>query len=106
MYRKLKRTWSNGYMNYIPKFTKAFPELSHIDSEEMCDRFNELGLDFYTEKVTPVKWWIRLTLPFGLTLMLLMFLFLPFNFLITGQWGYSLGEKNYILNWLRSLKLL
>lgn len=105
MYRKLKRTWSNGYMNYIPNFDKTFPELSHLGSEEMCDRLRSLGLNFYTEKLTPVKWWIRLTLPFALIVMLLMILFLPFNFLITGKWGYSLGEKNYILNWLRSLKL-
>lgn len=105
MYRKLKRTWSNGYVNYIPKFFKVFPELSDIDSEEMADRFGELKMDFYYEEVTKVKFWNRLTLPFALALMILMFVFLPINFLIKGTWGYNLGEKNIILNWLRSLKL-
>lgn len=105
MYRKLKRTWSNGYMNHIPNFNKTFPELSHIDDEEMCDRLIELGLDFYTEEKTPISAWIRLTLPFAFVLMLLMLFFIPFNYIITGHWGYRLGEKNRILNWFKSLRL-
>lgn len=105
MYRKLKRTWSHNDLNYIPKLKKVFPELSKIDSEEMADRFIELGLDFYTEEKTPVPLWLRLTMPFALLIMILMFIAIPINFLIIGQWGYSLSEKNRLLNWFRSLKL-
>lgn len=105
MYRKLKRTWSHNDLNYIPKLKKVFPELSKIDGEEMVDRFIELGLDFYTEEKTPVPLWLRLTMPFALLTMILMFIGIPINFLIRGQWGYSLGEKNRLLNWFRSLKL-
>ena len=105
LYRKLKRTWSNGYSNHIPDFKKVFPELSKIDSEEMCDRFIELGIEFYTEERVKVNPLVRLTLPFGLLVMLIMFIGLPLNFIVTGNWGYSLGEKNLILNWLRALKL-
>lgn len=105
IYRKLKRTWSHGYINYMPNFKKVFPELKNVSSEEMADRFIELELDYFTETKTPVKWWIRLTLPFALLTMLLMFIGLPITFLITGNWGYNLGEKNIILNWLRMLRL-
>ena len=106
MYRKLKRTWSHNDLNYIPKFKKLFPELRLVDNEELADRFIELGLDFYTEVKTPVKFITRLTLPFGLLLMGLMFIGLPFVFMITGKWTYPLTEKNRILNWFRSLRLL
>lgn len=106
MYRKLKRVWSHGYANYIPNFDKVFPELKKITSEEMCDRFRELGLEFYAEKQTPVKPLIRITMPFAIALMLLMFVGIPFVFLITGKWSYPLSDKNRILNWLRSLRLL
>ena len=106
MYRKLKRVWSHNDMNYIPKFKEIFPELNKISSEEMCDRWIELGIDFYTDEKTPVKPLIRLTLPFAITLMLLMFIALPFVFTITGKWSYPLGDKNKILNWFRSLRLL
>jgi hypothetical protein len=105
MFRKLKRTWSHNDLNYIPKFKELFPELKKVDSEELADRFYELGLDFYTETVTPVKFWLRFTLPFAILAMLSMFLFAPISFLITGRWGYSLGEKNFFLNWFRALKL-
>lgn len=106
MYRKLKRTWSHNDLNYIPKFRELFPELRNVDSEELADRFIDLGLDFYTEKKTPVKFVTRLTLPFALIAMLLMFMFMPFNFLITGNWGYTISKSNpRLLNWFRSLGL-
>lgn len=105
VYRKLKKTWSHNSLNYLPNFRKVFPELNKLTNEELCDRFIDLKLDFYYEKKTPVNIWIRLTLPFALVAILLMLLALPINFLVTGQWGYSLGKENKILNWFKSLKL-
>ena len=105
MYRKLKRTWSNGYAHYIPNFQKVFPELSKLDSEELCDRFIELDIEFYYEEETPVKPWLRATLPFAVSLMILMLIAVPINFIFTGNWGYRLGEKNRILNWFKALRL-
>lgn len=105
MYRKLKRTWSHNDANYIPNFKKVFPELSNISNEELCDRFIELNIDFYYEEQTPVSFWDRLTLPFAIITMFIMFFGIPINFLLTGRWYYELGDKNRILNWFRSLKL-
>lgn len=106
MHRKLKRTWSHNDANYIPRFKELFPELSKVDSEKLADRFIELGLDFYTEEKTPVSFITRFTLPFALITMTLMFIFIPVNFLITGNWGYSISKSNpVLLNWFRSLRL-
>ena len=105
IYRKLKRTWSNGYANHMPNFKKVFPELSKIDSEELRDRFIKLNMKFYYEEKNAVSFWLRLTLPFALITLVLMFLGLPINFLVTGNWGCSLNKKNYILNWFKALKL-
>lgn len=106
MFRKLKRTWSHNDVNYIPRFKEIFPELNKISSEEMCDRFIDLGIDFYTEKQTPVKPLIRLTMPFAIILMILMLIGSPILFLITGNWKYPLTKDNRILNWFKSLKLI
>jgi hypothetical protein len=106
MYRKLKRVWSNHSANYIPKFREVFPELNKVSNEEMADRWIKLGINFYAENITPVNVFTRLTLPFAIILMILMFIGLPVVFLATGSWRYSLGEKNRILNWFRSLGLL
>ena len=105
IYRRLQRTNSNGYLNYIPRFEEEFPELSKLDREELAKRFRRLNLEFYYEKQKPVKFWVRLTLPFALITYLIMFFSLPLNFIISGQWGYSFNKKNFILNWLRSLRL-
>lgn len=105
MYRKLKRTWSHGYANYIPNFKEVFPELSKVSDEKLCERFIELNMEFYYEEKAPVKIWMRLTLPFAIATILLMLVGLPVTFLITGKWGYSLGQKNRLLNWLRALRL-
>lgn len=106
IYRNLKRTWTRGYINYMPEFKKVFPELKGVSSEEMADRFIELGLDYFTEKEIPVKWWVRLTLPFALIVFLLMLIGLPITFLVTGKWGYRLTDNNFLYNWFRMMKLL
>lgn len=106
MYRKLKRVWSHNDMNYIPRFYEKFPELRNVSTEDLCDRWIDLGIDYYTQKSTPVNPWIRLTLPFALVLMILMFFALPIVFLFTGEWGYSHSENSRIFNWFKSLKLL
>lgn len=106
MYKELKRTWSNGDANRVSNFLEVFPELSKIDSEELCERFKELKMEFYYEEKTPVNFWIRLTLPIAILIMALMLFALPIVFLITGSWRYSLGKKNVLLNWFKSLRLL
>ena len=105
LYRKLKRTWAHGYAEYIPNLTTVFPELKYIKSEELCDRLRRLNLEFYYEVKTPVKPWIRLTLPLALIMWLLMFIGLPFTFIITGSWGYGYNDKNIIRNWFKQLRL-
>lgn len=106
MYRKLKRTWSHNDLNYIPRLREVFPELKKISSEELCDRFIDLKLDFYTEEKTKVKLITRLSLPFALIMYLLMLIYLPINFIISGKLGYGFNDKNYIYNWFKSLRLV
>ena len=105
IFRKLKRVWSYNRFNYIPNFKETFPELNDVSYEEMCDRWCSLGIDFYTEEKVEVKGWIRLTLPFALILYVLMLIGLPFVFIITGKWGYGLGEKSRVMNWFKALRL-
>ena len=86
---------------------KPFPELKVYRNEEITQKFRELGWRFYTQSKPPVPKWIRITLPFALILMLLMVIFSPIKFMITGRWNYSLEESNIkTYNWLKALKLL
>jgi len=92
-------------MNYIPKFRELFPELNKVSREDLCDRFQELGCDFYTQQEKEVKLFLRLTLPFALLLMFVMFIFLPVRFMIYGSWGYDFNKTNRVYNWFKSLRL-
>lgn len=106
MYRKLKRTWSHNDINYIPKFKETFPELNKLSSSELADRFSKLKVNFYIEEKVSTKKLIRATLPFAIILFILMIIFLPINFLITGNWYYNNFEDSKIYNWFGQLKLL
>ena len=106
IYKKLKRTFSNGYASFIPNFEKVFPELSKIDRMELCHRLKELNIEFFYEENTTVNFWIRLTLPFAIFTMFLMLIYLPINFIITGKWYYEIGKKIKILNWFKALRLV
>jgi len=106
MFDKLKRVWSHGYANYIPKMREVFPELKKLSDEEMCERWIELDIEFYTVTEKKVRWWIRITLPFALILLLLMFIGLPIYFIIFGKWGYSIQNKTKLYNWFKELRLV
>lgn len=105
MFQKIKRVYSRGDLNYLPKFRENFPELNMVDREDLAERFMDMGVDFYTEEETKVPFIVRLTMPFAFLTMLLMFIFIPINYLIKGRWGYSLGKTNKLYNWFKSVKL-
>lgn len=103
LFQKLKRVWSHNDMNHIPGFREAFPELTALSSEDLCDRFSDLGMDFYTTEETPVAWWVRISLLPAVIVWILLLIGLPFAFLVTGRWGYKLGGKCWLLNWFRAI---
>lgn len=105
VYRKLSRVTTHGYLNRIPGFLEEFPELKGLDKEELGRRFDNLNIEYYQEDVTKVNLLIRFTLPIAVILLLSMYLFMPVYFIITGKWGYSLGNNNKIINWFKALKL-
>ena len=99
MFTELKRVYSYGQMNYVPNFRETFPELKHISSEDLAERFRTLGIEFYTSERRPVPPLIRLTMPFALITFVIMVLFMPLHYFITGKWKYSLKSNSKLMNW-------
>lgn len=99
MFTELKRVYSHGYMNYVPKFKETFPELKDISSEDLADRFRELGVEFYTAERKPIPIIIRLTMPFAFVTLIAMLALLPLHYFITGKWRYDLKDNNKLMNW-------
>ena len=94
---------SHGYMNYVPKFQEVFPELNHISSEELADRFRELGIEFYTTERKPVSPFVRLTMPFAFIVGVILILSIPIHYFITGRWKYSLKSNTKLMNWFEAV---
>lgn len=99
MFTELKRVYSQGYMNYVPNFQETFPELKNLTREELADRFESLGVEFYTAERKPVPILIRLTMPFAFVTFVIMVLFMPLHYFITGHWHYSLKDNSKLMNW-------
>lgn len=99
MFTELKRVYSQGYMNYVPNFQETFPELKNLTREELADRFELLGVEFYTVERKPVPILIRLTMPFAFVTFVIMVLFMPLHYFITGHWHYSLKDNSKLMNW-------
>lgn len=60
--------------------------------------------DIKDKKVPP--FWMRLTYPLFLLTLLMMVIFIPVNYIVTGQFSYNEHHKpfNWIFNWGRKLK--
>ena len=90
----------------LTKFKEVFPELIKLTQDEIERRFEEeLDIYLYTEEEKPVPFWIRLTFPFAILVIICLYLFLPINFIFTGKWGYALNGTK-IHNWFRMLKFI
>lgn len=81
---------------------KVIPQLKSCDVETIEDHLRDLDMEFYqTEKIkSPI--WIRLTLPLAFIIMIVLYILMPINYIITGHWGYKYES---LTNWLRSLGL-
>lgn len=103
MFTELKRVYSHGYMNYVPKFKETFPELKDISSEDLADRFRGLGIEFYTAERKPTPLLIRLTMPFAFTVFVVMIALSPLHYLATGRWRYRLADNSKLMNWFEAV---
>lgn len=79
---------------------KIFNELSECDSAILSDKLRGSHLYFYRQDKEKTPIWIRFTLPFAFVLLLLMIVFMPISYIITGEWGY---KNKFVLNWMNKL---
>ena len=110
MYNRFVRTNSHGRLGHLNGFQSKFPELNNVSIETLAERFDDLKLDFYTVVQVPTNKYIRWTLPLAVIVALVMFISVPLNFMMYGNWFYTLGSKSLFgkrtYNWFKSLKLV
>ena len=79
---------------------KYLPELKGSYVDDIENHLRGSGLGIVKEESVPRPIWARLSLPFALVFLLLLFVTMPIKFMITGTWGY---KWQWLSNWFRSL---
>lgn len=81
--------------------------ISHAQREDLASAIIDCELQvFVAEKKDAAPIWLRFTLPIAVIAIIILILFLPINFLITGRWTYkNSGITLLILNWFSALKI-
>jgi hypothetical protein len=81
--------------------------ISHSQREDLANAIIDCELQvFVAEKKDAAPIWLRFTLPIAVIAIIILILFLPINFLITGRWTYkNSGITLLILNWFSALKI-
>lgn len=79
---------------------RLLPELKNSRIDDIEYYLRRMDIQFYDDEKIQSPIWIRLTLPLAFMVMGTLFILLPVNYIITGQWGYKYEP---LTNWLRSL---
>jgi hypothetical protein len=89
--------WLDSHIKELTPYQKEW-----IINEEIV-RFAPFYFMERTKKTNNVL--LRLTIIFMLPVLLLLIIGLPFNFFITGSWGYSHDKMKWYSNWVSSCGL-
>ena len=81
---------------------KRIPELKGLNADTITDNLRGSNLEFFYKEKVETNVLIRLTLPFALIIGLILFIFSPINYMITGHWGY---KTKWLTNWFKALGL-
>lgn len=82
----------------------SIPDLSPYQKEAIRDKQIIKFAPFYfmkpRKKIDSIP--LRFTIIFLLPVLLIIIISLPFNFLITGNWGYKDGQMSWVSKWITS----
>lgn len=79
---------------------RIFPELRNSYTETIEGYLKTSNLEWYYKEKVKSPIWIRLTLPLAFVAMIVLFVLMPINYIVTGHWGYKYEP---LTNWFRSL---
>ena len=80
---------------------KCIPELKNVDADDITDHLRGTGLGIVSTESVPKPFWVRLSLPFGLILLVFLLITSPIKFMLTGTWGYKV---QWLSNWFTALR--
>jgi len=98
---KYNKVWDSDVerwlINSIPELTAYQKQC--IRDDEIVRNSGYIIMEEAAKKTNNV--FIRLSIVFVGPVLLLLYLGMPFNYIITGRWGY--GYVNWVVKWLRAV---
>lgn len=96
MLHNLEKAFDHEVRNWLEK---SIPELTKYQLEKI--RYDEIirfaPFEFYKRRKKTKNFFMRLTIILYVAMWLVLFIGLPFNFIITGNWGYN--KLKWFANW-------
>jgi len=98
------------YWSTAGQIKSAIPELKNVLQTDIEEHLRGTGLHFIRIKKADKPKWIRFTMPlailckvvysYPILAIILLYVFSPIKYLITGRWRYS---SPFLTNWLNSI---
>jgi len=88
------------YYSTACELQKIFPELNEQNVGRIEAGLAGRNLEFYKTEKVRTKFAMRLTLPFWCIVVIVLLIFTPIHYVITGHWGYRI---KWIQNWIKAL---
>jgi hypothetical protein len=85
---------------FAEKLREVLPELKKSSLTDISKHLYNSDLELYASEKCKTRLIVRLTLPLAFIAIVLFFLFIPINYMVTGHWGYRI---KFISNWFREL---
>ena len=98
----IKHEQKLDYYDAAFELKKNIPELDNVYSDDIANYLRGSGLRFYKEIKVKTTFLFRLTLIPAILLIVVLFVGLPINYLLTGKWHY---DWNWLVKWFRMLNL-
>ena len=81
-------------------FKESIPNLTEYQKEKLYDVIISAEFDYMQpRKKEKTNIWLRLSIIFLLPTVLLIIISLPFNYFITGSWGYKFKALDWYTDW-------
>jgi len=97
------KTWrlkKKDYNSFAYELSRNIDSLENTDTDYLADTIRSMGVTIYKNEKVETPLWIRLTIILFPVAYIILFAFLPINYIISGHWGYHM---KWLKDWVDAL---
>lgn len=97
------KTWrlkKIDYDSFAFQLTQKLDKLKRTDTDDIVNVIRSMGVTIYKNEKVETSLWIRFTIILFPIAFIILFAFLPINYIISGKWGYNI---KWLKDWVDAL---